>query len=128
MSAEEKRYVNIDLKKLKTNRQAAAELYAKEAEEKIQDACKHYSADRHYRYEWDSTVSYYNSLPLFVQGMIAHELIINMRMNRDMAKRDWTRYRSEQDSYYYSSSSDISSFSGGYSGGGSFGGSFGGGH
>ena len=126
-----KKYVTLDMTIASQKRQEAAEAYAASATQKIETVCHRCSGSRHSRSELNSTYSYYRGLPMFVQMMIAQQLVMNLTHKKDAAERDYKRYQDSQQEFYssHSSSSDYGgTFGGGLSGGGTFGGHVGGGH
>lgn len=128
MSDLAKSYVKLDINTASRKRQESGELYAKDATQKIENVCSRCTGSRHDRSELNSTVNYYNGLPLFVRLMIAQSLISRLNESHDKAEAAQRRYNSSQSSYNHSSSHSGSSFGSGFHGGGTFGGGFHGGH
>lgn len=128
MSDLAKGYVKLDIKTASRKRQESGELYAKDATQKIESVCSRCTGSRHDRSELNSTVNYYNGLPLFVRLMIAQSLISRLNESHDKAEAAQRRYNSSHSSSSYRSSHSGSSFGGSFHGGGTFGGGFHGGH
>lgn len=124
LSAIEKEYITLDIKSFKKKYDKLLKEKVDEATNYIKSKCDEYEGNRHYRYELDDTLSYYNHLPSSIRVLIAVSVITNLKNMHSDAQRDYRNYTYHSSS---SSSSYSSSFGGGFSSG-TFGGGFGGGH
>lgn len=124
LSTIEKEYITLDIKSFKKKYDKLLKEKVDEATNYIKSKCDEYEGNRHYRYELDDTLSYYNHLPSSIRVLIAVSVITNLKNMHSDAQRDYRNYTYHSSS---SSSSYSSSFGGGFSSG-TFGGGFGGGH
>ena len=121
-SSSEKEYVTLDINSFRKKYDKLLKEKVDEATSYIKDKCKACEGNRHYRYELDDTLNYYNHLPSSVRLLIAVSVITHLNNMHSDAHRDYRNYNSHSSSSYHSIS-----FGGGFTSG-TFGGGFGGGH
>ena len=93
---EAKKYVEYDISALTALRDQIAQVYAKEAEEKISGIYNSYSGNRHNVNYYESGYDYYNGLPYYVRNLISMRIWHDFLHRRNEARRDHEHYVQQQ--------------------------------
>ena len=125
MTALEQSYVKTDISSAQARHDELAKEEAEKATQILKDAYTQYPGDRYHLDQLNSTIKYYEGLPLCVRMLIAMTIINNLRSSRKAAESDHQRHQS-YNSYHNDSYRSTLTHTTFHSG--TFGGGFGGGH